>query len=88
MGGNEKRPLRASAMAATNDFSHDMRDEHHGYREPSLEFPEYSHEMQRPNKPQRPIESTNFGYQAPTEQTQYDGPSTRLVETRYDSGGA
>ena len=44
------------------------------YREPSLEFPEYSHEVKKPYKVQRPIEAQHFGYSAPSEQTAYDGP--------------
>lgn len=43
------------------------------YREPSLEFPEYSHEAKKPYKAQRPIEAQRFGYSAPSEQTAYDG---------------
>lgn len=44
------------------------------YREPSLEFPEYSHEAKKPYKAHRPIEAQRFGYSAPSEQTAYDGP--------------
>ena len=69
-----------------DDFSHEMGDDTHGFREPSLEFPEYSHEVKRPYKAQRPIEVTSFGYQAPTEQTAYDSPSVEKDDFRYDSG--
>ena len=48
MGLNElKRPLNSQ------DFSHHMPGEnnHYGYREPSMEIPENSHLMQRPQGP-------------------------------------
>jgi len=42
-------------------------------RGPSLEYPEYSHEVKQPYKAARPIESQQFDYSAPAEQTSYDG---------------
>lgn len=70
-----------------DDFSHEMDDDTRGFREPSLEFPEYSHEVKKPHKEtQRPIEVTSFEYQAPAEQTAYDSPSVEKDDYRYDSG--
>ncbi|MCJ1316288.1 hypothetical protein MMC15_001609 [Xylographa vitiligo] len=43
------------------------------YREPDLEFPEFSHETKQPYRVQKPIEAGQFGYAAPTEQTSYAG---------------
>jgi hypothetical protein len=77
--GEMKRPLRSNAMPPSNDFSHEMVDD-----EPDLEYPEYSHEVKRPYKPQRQIEVSSFGYERPTEQTSYDGPSGNRGYT--DSG--
>jgi hypothetical protein len=51
----------------------DLSTEHLDVREPSLEFPAYSHEVKQPYKAQKPIESHQFGYNAPAEQTSYDG---------------
>lgn len=56
------------------------------YREPSLEFPEYSHEVKKPYRVQRPMEAKGFSYTAPSEQTQYDGAGSPAMGG-YGNGG-
>ncbi|MCJ1380096.1 hypothetical protein MMC17_003199 [Xylographa soralifera] len=62
------------------------------YREPDLEFPDFSHETKQPYRVQKPIEAGQFGYAAPTEQTSYAGAldmgDLGLMQGRgYASGG-
>lgn len=76
--GDMKAPLssnRHQIAGHDDDFSASMDNNfgHNNYREPSLEFPEHSYENKTPYKTQRPIVAQNFGYQAPSEQTRYDG---------------
>ncbi|MCJ1328054.1 hypothetical protein MMC10_004729 [Thelotrema lepadinum] len=65
---------KAGLEGSTTDWSHDMSNENMvAYREPSLEFPEYSHEVRQPYKVSRQMEASRFGYAAPSEQTSYGG---------------
>ncbi|MCJ1282429.1 hypothetical protein MMC26_001752 [Xylographa opegraphella] len=62
------------------------------YRQPDLEFPEFSHETKQPYRVQKPIEAGQFGYAAPTEQTSYAGASDMgdlglMQGPGYASGG-
>ena len=45
----------------------------YSYREPSLEFPEYSHEARNPYKAQRQMEAERFGYEKVGADTGYAG---------------
>ena len=85
MGASDlKRALQARSSAAANGSEADLADATHGYRAPSLEFPEYSHEIKRPYRVQRPIEAQHFGYTAPSEQTRYDGASATALDRDFD----
>ena len=75
MGNQASREEKT--MSAQNDWSDD-------FREPSLEVPEFSHEIKRPYRAQKPIEVHLFGYQAPPEQTAYDSPSVEHDDHRYN----
>ncbi|MCJ1406265.1 hypothetical protein MMC19_000330 [Ptychographa xylographoides] len=54
------------------------------YREPDLEIPEFSHDMKKPYKTQRPIEVAQFGYAAPSEQTSYGGAYSGFEHEKED----
>ena len=62
----QKGPL----ISSSNDFSHEIHD---ASREPSLDFPAYSHGVQRPYAAGRPMEASQFGYERVGEQTGYGG---------------
>ncbi|MCJ1478412.1 hypothetical protein MMC13_007092 [Lambiella insularis] len=76
-------------------FSDNPTQPRTAYREPSLEFPEYSHEVKKPYRVQKPIEVQHFGYTAPTEQTSYDGAAadqgdlglSKGMHNGYGNGG-
>ena len=83
--GDIKRPVHTRAISSHDDFSISMGDVQHGYRKPSLEFPEYSHEVKRPYRVQKTIEAQNFGYAAPSEQTTYDGAGARALDRDFEN---
>lgn len=91
MGASDlKRSLQGHGIIAAGSADNnatsttDLGDASHGYLEPSLEFPEYSHEVKRPYRVQRPIEAQDFGYAAPSEQTRYDGASARVLDREFE----
>lgn len=68
-------PMQDTKTISNPIFSDNPASSRSAYREPSLEFPEYSHEVKKPYRVQKPIEVQHFGYAAPTEQTSYGGPA-------------
>lgn len=80
------RPSELSARGSrpTGDEDADGFGHAPAYGEPSLEFPEYSHEAKRPYKTQRTIEAERFGYRLPEEQTSYEGASARMLDRHFE----
>jgi len=89
-----KRPIvHARAVSNVNeDFS--SEDHAHepglsrGFREPSLEIPDYAHDQRQPYKPQLEVQAERFGYSVPQEQTTYEGAGARALDSRFREMGA
>jgi len=88
--GDAKQPGHTRGIDSTDDFSTAIHagETSANYREPSLEFPEYSHEASKPYKAQRTMESQNFGYNQPSEQTSYGGAGGHAMDRQFSDHGA